>query len=29
MGKTPLPRDEALQPLNVKVPMKDLYFLQE
>ncbi len=29
MGKTPLPRDEALQPLNVKVPMEDLYFLQE
>jgi len=29
MGKTPLPKDEALQPLNVKVPMEDLYFLQE
>ena len=29
MGKTPLPKDEALQPLNVKVPMEDLYFIQE
>jgi hypothetical protein len=29
MGKTPLPKDEALQPLNVKVPSEDLYFVQE
>jgi predicted DNA binding CopG/RHH family protein len=29
MGKTPLPQDEALQPLNVKVPSEDMYFLQE
>ena len=29
MGRTPLPKDEALQPLNVKVPSEDLYFVQE
>lgn len=29
MGRTPLPEDEALQPLNVKVPSEDLYFVQE
>jgi hypothetical protein len=29
VGRTPLPRDEALQPLNVKVPSEDLYFVQE
>jgi hypothetical protein len=29
VGKTPLPKDEALQPLNVKVPSEDLYFVQE
>jgi hypothetical protein len=29
VGRTPLPKDEALQPLNVKVPMEDLYFVQE
>jgi hypothetical protein len=26
---TPLPKDEALQPLKVKVPSEDLYFVQE
>jgi hypothetical protein len=29
MGRTPLPKEEALQPLNVKVPSEDLYFVQE
>ena len=29
MGRTPLPEGEALQPLNVKVPSEDLYFVQE
>lgn len=29
MGRTPLPKDAALQPLNVKVPSEDLYFVQE
>ncbi|RPH64138.1 MAG: hypothetical protein EHM78_26890 [Myxococcaceae bacterium] len=29
MGRTPLPKNEALQPLNVKVPSEDLYFVQE
>ena len=29
VGRTPLPKDEALQPLNVKVPSEDLYFVQE
>ena len=29
MGRTPLPKDQALQPLNVKVPSEDLYFVQE
>ena len=29
MGRTPLPKDEALQPLNVKVPSEDLSFVQE
>ena len=29
VGKTPLPEDAALRPLNVKVPPEDLYFLQE
>ena len=29
MGRTPLRKDEALQPLNVKVPSEDLYFVQE
>jgi hypothetical protein len=27
--RTPLPKDAALQPLNVKVPSDDLYFVQE
>jgi hypothetical protein len=29
VGRTPLPKDEALQPLNVKVPSEDLYFVQQ
>jgi hypothetical protein len=29
VGRTPLPKDEALQPMNVKVPSEDLYFVQE
>ena len=29
MVRTPFPKDEALQPLNVKVPSEDLYFVQE
>src|SRR3974390_3547299 len=29
MGRKPLPKDEALQPLNVKVPSENLYFVQE
>jgi len=29
IGRTPLPEDEALKPLNVKVPSEDLYFVQE
>ena len=29
VGRTPLPKDEALQPLNAKVPSEDLYFVQE
>ena len=29
VGRTPLPKEEALQPLNVKVPSEDLYFVQE
>ena len=29
MGRTPLPKGEALQALNVKVPSEDLYFVQE
>jgi hypothetical protein len=29
VGKTPLPEEAALKPLNVKVPPEDLYFLQE
>jgi hypothetical protein len=29
VGRTPLAEDDALKPLNVKVPSEDLYFVQE